>query len=402
MTTPRILVLTNGPLARNPRVLKEATALGAAGHEVTVLGVRNHRPSVALDAALVARAACFRHEQIELLDGPRAWILRARTRLARELASRGLRSSVHTLGPAAALLRAARARPADLVIAHNEIAHWAGLRLLDSGRRVAADIEDWHSEDLLPADRVGRPLAILRRVERDLLRRAACVTTTSEALADALHARYGGCRPEVLTNSFPLPTLPRTRHANGAPPAFFWFSQTTGPGRGLEAFLAAWALVTRPSRLVLLGEVRESYARHLLSSVPAESRDRVEFLPLVPPDELPALIARHDLGLALEQSAIPNRDLTITNKILQYLGAGLAVVATPTAGQREVLARDPAAGILDTFSDPAFAARALDAILSDPDALAARRAAARRLAEKHYCWELEAPRHVARVARLLG
>ena len=61
MTTPRILVLTNGPLARNPRVLQEATALGAAGHEVTVLGVRNHRPSVALDAALVARAACFRY-----------------------------------------------------------------------------------------------------------------------------------------------------------------------------------------------------------------------------------------------------------------------------------------------------------------------------------------------------
>ena len=401
----RILVLTNGPLARNPRVFKEASALGAAGHEVTVLGVRNHRPSVALDAALVDRAACFRHEQIELLDGPRAWLLRARIRLAREIASRGPRSSVHTLGPAAALLRAARARPADLVIAHNEIAHWAGLRLLDSGRRVAADIEDWHSEDLLPADRAGRPLALLRRVERDLLHRAACVTTTSEALAEALHARYGGRRPEVLPNSFPLPPLPTPPSASGSPlvpPAFFWFSQTIGPGRGLEEFLAAWSLSTRPSRLVLLGEIRESYAGHLRSLAPAERRDRIQFLPLVPPDELPALIARHQLGLALEQSAIPNRDLTITNKILQYLGAGLAVVATPTAGQREVLARDPATGILESFADPGSAARALDALLADPSALAARRAAARRLAETRYCWEREAPLHVARIARLLG
>ena len=406
----RILVLTNGPLARNPRVFKEASALGAAGHEVTVLGVRNHRPSVALDAGLVARAACFRHEQIELLDGPRAWLLRARVRLAREIAARGGPASVHTLGPAAALLRAARARPADLVIVHNEIAHWAGLRLLDAGRRVAADIEDWHSEDLLPADRAGRPLALLRRVERDLLHRTAGVTTTSEALADALHARYGGRRPNVLTNSFPLPPLPASGSVSPLPapgslllpPSFFWFSQTTGPGRGLEEFIAAWSLSARPSRLVLLGQVDESYAARLRSLAPSERRDRIRFLPLVPPDELPALIARHDIGLALEQSAIPNRDLTITNKILQYLGAGLAVVATPTAGQREVLARDPAAGILESFNDPAAAARTLDALLADPAALAARRAAARRLAEAHYCWEREAPLHVGRIARLLG
>lgn len=398
----RILILTNGPLARNPRVAKEASTLGAAGHQVAVLGVRNHRPSVRLDAEIVARAGCFRHEQVELLDGRRAWLRRAFARLARESARRGGPATVHALGPASALLRAARALPSDLVIVHNEIAHWAGLRLLDARRRVAADIEDWHSEDLLPADRAGRPIALLRRVERDLLHRAAGVTTTSEALAGALHTRYGGRRPEVLTNSFPLPPAPINAFApRPGPPAFFWFSQTTGPGRGLEEFLAAWALCARPSRLVLLGEVGEPYARHLLSLVPAERRDRVDFLPLVPPDELPALIARHEIGLALEQATIPNRDLTITNKILQYLGAGLAVVATPTAGQREVLSRDPAAGILESFADAATAARALDALLADPAALAARRAAARRLAEDRYCWEREAPLHLERVSRLL-
>src|SRR5665213_735058 len=39
MTQPiaRILIVTSGPLCRNPRVLKEATALGEAGYAVTVL-----------------------------------------------------------------------------------------------------------------------------------------------------------------------------------------------------------------------------------------------------------------------------------------------------------------------------------------------------------------------------
>ena len=34
-----------------------------------------------------------------------------------------------------------------------------------------------------------------------------------------------------------------------------------------------------------------------------------------------ATVARHDIGLALEQPFIVNRDLTITNKILQYMNA---------------------------------------------------------------------------------
>ncbi len=205
----RILILTNGPLARNPRVVKEGTALGAAGHDVTILGVRNHAPSVPLDAALAAGAP-FTHRWIDLLDGPRAWALRARVRLARDAAHRLGLTSIHSLGPATALLRAARNHRADLVIVHNEIAHWAGVRLIAEGRRVASDFEDWHSEDLLPADRPGRPLDLLRRTEHSLLHHAASVTTTSDALANALHARHGGRRPAVVTNSFPLQPDPRT------------------------------------------------------------------------------------------------------------------------------------------------------------------------------------------------
>ncbi|MEO0055698.1 MAG: hypothetical protein RLZZ50_1645 [Verrucomicrobiota bacterium] len=383
-----ILVLTNGPLARNPRVVKEASALAAAGHRVTVLGVRNHRPSVALDAEIIAEAA-FRHEQIDLLDGPRAWLRRAAVRLARDCASRGGLATIHALGPASALLRRARAIPADLVIVHNEIAHWAGLRMIAAGRRVAADIEDWHSEDLLPEHRVGRPLSSLRRVERALLHRAAYVSTTSHALAEGLHARYGGRRPAVITNSFSLPPAPRS--AAGEPPSFFWFSQTTGPGRGLEAFATAWAGTSSASRLVLLGQIAGDFDRRILGLLPESRRRDVEFLPPVPPAALPGLIARHDIGLALEQPDIVNRDLTITNKILQYLGGGLSIVATPTAGQREVMANAPEAGVLESFADPVAAAGVLDALLADRNALAARRAAARRLAESRYCWEQEAP-----------
>lgn len=402
MSAARILIVTNGHLCRNPRPLKEAVTLGRAGYDVTVLTVRHHAPSEPADRALLSDAP-FRREVVELLPGagPASFRRRLVLRLARDAATRLGWKTIHALGPAAALLRRAQSLPADLTLVHNEVPHWVGTRLLPSGRRVAADIEDWHSEDLLPDARAGRPLALLRATERTLLHRAAYTSTTSQALAEALHTRYGGRRPLVLSNSFPLQPDPRTGPC-GEPPVFFWFSQTLGPGRGLEAFLAAWHRTRRPSRVVFLGAPPSNYLTRLLQPLAPAHRSAISFLPLVAPDALPALIARHDIGLALEQADILSRDLTITNKILQYLNAGLAVVASPTAGQREVLARAPDAGLLLNFADSAVAASHLDALLADRGALARRQAAARRAAEECYSWEREAPVLLAAVAAALG
>lgn len=392
MPRPRkILIITNGALCRNPRVLKEATTLGLAGHDVRVLNVRNHAPSVAIDAGL-QRDAPFR---VESLDGL-ARSARLRGRLAREAVRRLGWQSPEALGPCSALLRRARAANADLTIVHNEVAHVIGTQLVADGRRVAADLEDWHSEDLLPADRAHRPLRLIRETEAFLLRHAVHTTTTSHALAAALHQRHGGRRPHVITNSFPLQPCP-VAHGPGETPAFFWFSQTIGPGRGLESFLAAWSRTVLPSRVVLLGDVRPEYRAALQQLLPADRRAALAFLPPVTPAELPALIARHHVGLALEDAVIRNRDLTITNKILQYLNAGLALVASDTAGQREVLAHAPDAGVIvDAAQTDAFAAQ-LDALLRDQDALVLRQRAARSLAKAVYCWERETPRLLALV-----
>ena len=396
----RILIVTNGPLCRNPRPFKEAATLARAGYEVTVLGVRNHRPSLAYDRDLL-RDAPFRCEMIDMLTVGRPAVLarRLQLRLARSAARFGA-PTIGSLGPARALLRHARRRSAHLTIVHNEVPFWVGTSLLAEGRRVAADMEDWYSEDLLPDDRKVRPLAAMRRIEDALLHRAAYTTTTSNALAAALAARYGGRPPAVITNAFPLDPAPR-RGPPGQPPAFFWFSQTIGPGRGLEAFFEAWAQVERASRVVVLGAARAAFVQTLLARIPKARQPAVTFLPPVPPAQLPVTLAAHDIGLALERSDIPSRDLTITNKILQYLNAGLAVAATASAGQREVLGHASDAGVLLDLSDIPATAAALDALLADREHLARRQQAARQLAEADYCWEREAPKLLNLVAAAL-
>ena len=389
-----ILILASGQLCRAPRVLKEATTLGRAGYDVTVMTVADSARFEAMDQEIL-KSAPFRKVTLDMLSrsgvaGARVFQSRLATLIARRGARFGLRSK-QAFGPARALARLARGFEADLTIVHTEMPFCIGCDLLARGRRVAADFEDWHSQSMLPEQEATRPIPILGNAERLLMRKAAYKSATSGAMANGLQGAFGGSLPIVITNSFPLQPEPPSR-APGNPPSFLWFSQTVGPGRGLEGFVDAWGQTARPSRLCLVGDVAESYRAALLGRLPKGPRDRVEFLPLTPPGALPSMLAMHDIGLALEPDTPANKDLTISNKILQYLNAGLAVVASPTAGQREVLERAKGAGVLVDLSRTGEVVARLDGLLSDPSRLSAMGRVARRAAVDTYCWEREAPK----------
>jgi glycosyltransferase involved in cell wall biosynthesis len=406
MNPKKILVFTSSHLCRNPRVVKEATALGAAGYDVTVLTVSSLDQFERMDRALISSLP-FRRVTLDFTaraPGARLKNLwqRASTWRARQML-RWLRiESASTLGPAHALLRRVLALPSDLIIAHTEIPLWSVAALIRAGRTVAVDIEDWYSEDLLFADRRARPIKLLRRAERFALQHARYVSTTSQSMAEALAAAGDAPVPIIVRNVFPLQPHSRLeRPAGSGPPSFVWSSQTIGPGRGLELFFAAWSRMTVPSRVFLIGGELPGYREKILRRLPPEHRSLVSFIPFVPPESLPQKLTEFDLGLALEPRWPRNKDLTISNKIFQYFNAGLAVVATDTAGQGEVLRTAPDAGLLVTAHETGELARQLDHLLAEPARLRAMQAAARRAAEGQFCWEREAPRLLAAVDQAL-
>ena len=400
----RILILTAGPLCRNPRVLKEATALGQSGLDVTVLTLANSERFEAYDEELV-RGAPFAKIAVDRLS--RAPLVRFRVfseRLLEWLARRAIRLGFETpasLGSFHALKRAAHGSPADLTILHTEIPFLIGASLIAKGRRVAADFADWHSRDLLPADRAARPLRLLDRTEQLLMRSSEYTSSPSREMATALKTAYGGPMPVVLPNTFPLQLQPRPLIRQD-PPSFFWFSQTIGEGRGLEAFLTAWTRTRVPSQVCLLGDVSKEYRERIMRLVSDSHRSRLTFLPLVSPRDLPGRIAQYDIGLALEPSVPESRFLTATNKIFQYMNAGLAILATPTAGQKEVLSVVPGAGVFVDLQDSSGLAARLDALLEDPSRLASMGGASRGGAEQYFSWEHFTPLLVASVRRALG
>ncbi|HEY4246549.1 MAG TPA: glycosyltransferase [Lacunisphaera sp.] len=406
MSKAKILILSSSNLCRNPRVVKEAMTLGGAGYDVTVLTISSQPRFELLDLDLMRNQSFTRltvgRPKADWRSRFASGIQRAATWSARRMIRYLRIESAQALGAAGTLLRRARTIPADLTIVHTEIPIWAAQQLIKDGRRVAVDIEDWYSEDLMFRDRRSRPLRLLRRAENFALHNAAYASTTSRSMAEGLARALGCPAPLVLRNVFPLQSVSRIdRPVGNLPLKFIWFSQTIGPGRGLELFLVAWSRTKNPSTLHLLGDERPGYCDQLRDLLPAHRRGDLHVLPLVPPDALPGVLANHDLGLAIEVKWPLNRDLTISNKIFQYMNAGLAVIATDTAGQVEVMNAAPQCGLLIKAGETTRLTAELDALLADRVRLRSMQEAARRSAEQKFSWEHEAPHLLIAVQNVL-
>src|SRR4029077_16230476 len=126
----------------------------------------------------------------------------------------------------------------------------------------------------------------------------------------------------------------------------YWFSQTIGPGRGLEDAVEAMGRAGIPGELHLRGRAIPEYLEGLRGK-PAVSAPSLALVhhPPAPPDAMVQLGQRFDVGLALEPGFSQNNRLAVSNKALTYVLSGLAVAITDTPGQRP-LALDLGEGAL--------------------------------------------------------
>lgn len=124
----------------------------------------------------------------------------------------------------------------------------------------------------------------------------------------------------------------------------------------------------------------------------AEVRSRlsevdVRWLSWVEPEQLPALVAEHDVCLGIFGDT-PKASRVVPNKVYQGLAAGLAVVTSETEPQREALA-DAAEYV--PAGDGAALAQALRRLSADPGRVDELRGAARRRAQRFAPGAIVAP-----------
>lgn len=383
----------------NPRIVKEADALHAVGHEVIV----GHRANANWALERDRRVLAGKPWKVHVLDyvrenRPRAWFAAAlRQRIASELVRRGVK---HPRADAEAYCRAykpmrewAVAQDADLYIAHTQqmlpvAAHAASVR----GVPYAFDCEDLLAEEVSDGLLAPEKREMILRLERRYLPGAAYVSATSVPMRDYLIKEYALHRVPVWHNCFPLREVaslaPPDRRPRGDRVRLVWMSATIGPNRGLEDVFAALPQLGGRFELHLYGNLlpaHEAWFEALARGL--QDRSQLSVHPIPTGSKVMGEIARHEIGLTLDLNDCLNRSLTICNKLFLYLQAGLPTVATDTPGQAFVLAD----GELGRIYPPGDAAALVKVLrwMEEPGRLRNMQRAAWEAGQHTYNWDRE-------------
>lgn len=392
-----VCIVSPGNLASNPRLLKEADALHGAGYDVTAI-VCDYNETLRLADDEIEAGAPWKVMRIGRSPGEG---LRARVfeQLARGLSTLGHRipvsvAALSARAPVGALMHRACEVPADLYIGHYVAALPAvAAAARRHGALIGFDAEDFHSGEGTDAPGDSFRMRMIRIVEQAILPSCAHMTAAAPLIGKAYAECYGVACPATVLNVFPLAMAPASRPARNPERAgtlrAYWFSQTIGLDRGLQAFIEAMSLTKTRVTLDIRGSNRWGHGDALMALAGSLGLgERVQLLPMAPPSEMVRLAADYDIGLSLETDVSQNRRICLTNKIFTYLLAGVPVVMSDTPAQRLLAPELGAAARLCNLDDPSGLAATLDALASAAR-LAEASQAAWTLGCERYNWERE-------------
>jgi glycosyltransferase involved in cell wall biosynthesis len=404
---PRVCIVTPGQVGSNPRTVKEAQALHDAGFRVTVIATRTLSCVEPRDQSIMRRVQ-WELERIDLRARARWGALRAVQLVARRIHPAVKLADLADIGLSAfaiPLRNAARARQADLYIAHYPAALAAAAAAARFyGSRYAYDAEDFHLGDWPDERGFELERRLVREIEGRYLPDCAYITAASPMIADAYSDAYGVDRPCMVLNSFPLAQAGATWTPMGTTkpgPSVYWFSQTIGQHRGLECAVRAVGLAACRPHLYLRGSLAPGYGEHLARLAQEAGVDgRVHILPPEEPASMERLAAAYDVGLASETGHSLSRRMCLTNKLFSFILAGLPPLMSDTPAQRAFAAEAGLEDLIYPIDDVEALARLMDRLLGSPELLSSTRAQAWQLGQKRYNWEIESKILVETVRRL--
>jgi glycosyltransferase involved in cell wall biosynthesis len=219
---------------------------------------------------------------------------------------------------------------------------------------------------------------LLRMIDSGALRAADVIVVDTQEHLDALPPEH---RDRAVVVAVGAPVAWNEAAAAAAPtddgPLKVVFYGLYTPLQGAPVIGAALGkLAGAPVEVTMIGGGQDEAE----TKAAAAGNTSVRWLDWVPSTELPGVVAAHDVCLGIfgtGQKALR----VVPNKVFQGAAAGCAIVTSDTAPQRRMLGD---AAVLVPPGDAGALADALASLAQDRAALAARRRAARELADERF------------------
>ena len=338
----KVVLITTGQPSGNPRIVKEAEALYAAGYDITVLycffiNWATEKDNLILQNAswkyFMAGGSSHYKKGIYLFTLIRhkiAGILNRYVGNAFLLAERAQARAYDEL------LHAAKQIKADWYIGHNLGALPIAVEAARfNNAKAGFDFEDYHRGEILPEEK-----NILNRIvylENKYVPQLNYYSTASPLITETIKKNYPNFNGRVITllNCFPLAQQPsfREKELGDGTLQLFWFSQTIGTNRGLEILISALKILNDATiHLTLAGRCNEDMLQYIHNNA-VSIINNIHFVGIIQPEDLPAFASQFDVGMAIELAVPENRDICLTNKIFTYLLAGNAIIFSVTTMQ---------------------------------------------------------------------
>jgi glycosyltransferase involved in cell wall biosynthesis len=268
---------------------------------------------------------------------------------------------------------------ADLYIAHNvETLLPAAMAARANRAKLIFDCMEFYSD--MGDSQSKNASAATAHIEAALLPNCHLVLATSESLSEALAATYKIAKPLVLQNVPPITAMLPSKPAHHGL-RLYWRNSVIGFGqRGLDDALVAMTLLPEDVVLSLQGRLPLDGGHELRARITELGlNDRVTILPPYAPGEAVTSAALHDCGLCLERRGPANHEYTTSNKLFDYMMAGLAVVVPDLDGLARAVKCAGGGLIYQAGSPPSLAEKIL-VLYREPSLLAHFAAASRTYA----------------------
>lgn len=257
---------------------------------------------------------------------------------------------------------------------------------------IVVDADDWEGpggwNDLLPYPASAK--ALFAWQEQDLPRRAAAVTVASRTLESLVWAM--GVPPGrvfYLPNGADAPPAPLPAPEPAAPALLLYTRFWELDIHELAAALAAIHEARPAARLIVVGRGENGEERDLLARAEgAGFATMVDYRGWLEPSAIPATLAAASIALVPARDTLINR-ARCSAKLLELMGAGLAVVASDV-GEARSFVRHEQSGLLTAPGDAGALAAAALRLLDDGE-LRRRLAAGARAAAARFSWDSLAP-----------